>query len=1229
MTYNRKLTQFTLAFLLSALFLAPSLLAQTDKIAFEKYGVTEGLPEEAVSSMVQDDQGFIWAATQNGLVKFDGYKMKVYKGSDYKLGSEKLGFRNVGSLIKSKSGNLWMGSVSGNGGIGFFNPKTEKFKSYISNSKDSTNIYFEDNLLLFEDTKENIWFTSYTGTKDSSVVGRLNTKTHQISTYPYKNINSKKNDFVSNEALLEFETDHSVWLRDDMGNINVLNREKDVFEMVIPSGSEILGSGIKDTIQNIYKGNKDHFILSGQHGFYLWDPITRKSIKSYTNLTDKDNSLSSDTFMAAFEDSQGQIWAEQTGGVLTIFNPKTNTATKLKSGEGPLYFKNAIKNTWGFWPLLDTKKGLWLQIWDGGTEDAFIYYEFSTKTFSYYSQQFNDTENPFPKDRVYYQMLQDKTGLLYLYRRPNFYKQSPKTRQMALYQHDAADELSIPSNNITSLFEDSKNRIWVVTGSGLSVKRPNNEFQQFYFKDKTGLKKELGGVFKIYEDSKKRIWICSYESDGLLKLNETTQEFELTDFYRVTSIQEDSKGNIWINSWRKGTYILDGNTTKVITKFEPNTIDTHGLLSAVMWTMFLDSRGTMWLGDRGDNEFGLFRYNEKEQNFKHYKRTNADSTGLNSNEIHEIIEDDHNRIWVATDGGVNLYDHEKDIFYKHKQSFDISSVRTITKATNGRIWAATYASGGLALVGPGINDIEMFGEDKGLLHNDVSNLILDDYGKLWLPTQRGLSVLDTLTKTYSSYFEKDGFQKYSRSSTTIKTHDGDIWIGGENGLNHIVPAKLAKKDMTVPSVFITSIGILDSIYSKPDGKLFNKAVSYTDKVKIKHWQKDISFNFVALHFLNPEDNEYSWKLENYDTKWSTPSKERQAGYTNLSPGRYTFKVKASNADGIWNEEGASLEIVIASPWWFSWWAFALYGLLFLFVVYYIFSMQRQKTLRKEREKTQQKELEQAKEIEKAYTDLKATQSQLIQSEKMASLGELTAGIAHEIQNPLNFVNNFAEVSNELIDEMNEELDKGDIEEAKTISVDIKQNLEKINHHGKRADSIVKGMLQHSQNSTGKKEPTNINALADEYLRLAYHGLRAKDKSFNATLETHFDETIGKIDVLPQDMGRVILNLITNAFYASNERKQISKNEAFKPTVSVSTKKVKDSIQITVTDNGNGIPKEIVDKIFQPFFTTKPTGQGTGLGLSMSYDIIKAHNGTLKVATEEGKGTTFTIQLTTL
>jgi two-component system, NtrC family, sensor kinase len=270
----------------------------------------------------------------------------------------------------------------------------------------------------------------------------------------------------------------------------------------------------------------------------------------------------------------------------------------------------------------------------------------------------------------------------------------------------------------------------------------------------------------------------------------------------------------------------------------------------------------------------------------------------------------------------------------------------------------------------------------------------------------------------------------------------------------------------------------------------------------------------------------------------------------------------------------------------------------------------------------------------ALDKLKSTQSQLIQSEKMASLGELTAGIAHEIQNPLNFVNNFSEVNSELICELVDEVDKGNTAEAKLIATDIKENSEKISHHGKRADAIVKGMLQHSSNGSGKKEPSDINALADEYLRLAYHGLRAKDKSFNATMKTDFDETIGNINIIPQDIGRVLLNLINNAFYAVNERSK-AQVMGYEPAVTVSTRLIPNSensligqsansLIITVKDNGPGIPQKIMDKIFQPFFTTKPTGQGTGLGLSLSYDIVKAHGGDLKVNTVENEGTTFTI-----
>ena len=289
--------------------------------------------------------------------------------------------------------------------------------------------------------------------------------------------------------------------------------------------------------------------------------------------------------------------------------------------------------------------------------------------------------------------------------------------------------------------------------------------------------------------------------------------------------------------------------------------------------------------------------------------------------------------------------------------------------------------------------------------------------------------------------------------------------------------------------------------------------------------------------------------------------------------------------------------------------------------------EKQQFLASQNETLERQVGERTAELKRSLKELKETQTQLIQQEKMASLGELTAGIAHEIQNPLNFVNNFSDVNKELADELEQEMQKGNYDDAKTIAKDIKENEEKINHHGKRAEAIVKGMLQHSRTSSGQKELTDINKLADEYLRLAYHGLRAKDKTFNAEIKTDFDNSIGKVNVVPQDIGRVLLNLINNAFYAGNEKKKLqSPSAGYEPRVIVSTRKLNDKLEIVVKDNGIGVPQKSLDKIFQPFFTTKPTGQGTGLGLSLAYDIVKAHGGEIEVITNEGQGSEFVVSL---
>jgi signal transduction histidine kinase len=383
------------------------------------------------------------------------------------------------------------------------------------------------------------------------------------------------------------------------------------------------------------------------------------------------------------------------------------------------------------------------------------------------------------------------------------------------------------------------------------------------------------------------------------------------------------------------------------------------------------------------------------------------------------------------------------------------------------------------------------------------------------------------------------------------------------------------------------------------------------------------FEYAAPFFDKENKTQYQVWLKGFEKGWSDWDVNYYKEYTNLPEGDYTFHVRAMNIYGKLSEE-AVYAFTIQPPWWRTWWAYTIFGLLALAVIW-TFIYFRSRRLRRENLILEEKVTHRTVQLKQSLEELKSTQFQLIQSEKMASLGELTAGIAHEIQNPLNFVNNFSEVNKELLAELSEEITKGNYNDVQAIAKDVIENEEKINHHGKRADAIVKGMLQHSKATTAQKEPTDINALADEYLRLTYHGLRAKDKSFNAIMQTDFDESIDKMNIIPQDIGRVLLNLFNNAFYAVNEKKN-QRPEGYEPTVQVSTKNENGKVLIKVKDNGIGIPQKVVGKMFQPFFTTKPTGQGTGLGLSLSYDIIKAHGGEIKVETKDGEGSEFIIQL---
>jgi len=567
----------------------------------------------------------------------------------------------------------------------------------------------------------------------------------------------------------------------------------------------------------------------------------------------------------------------------------------------------------------------------------------------------------------------------------------------------------------------------------------------------------------------------------------------------------------------------------------------------------------------------LDKLNGKNNSITHY---------LQGQNVYAICIDHSGSIWAGTGNGLYQYNTAKDrysIFQINDLPGAIQNVEGIIEDKESNLWVST--NNHIVKIFPGRNTLNIYGKNYGITAHE--------------------------SHVFDNYVAKDG----------------EIFLGGWGGYNAFYPNQI--KAIEPPLLTITEFKVNEQEVFPVTGSILKIPVWQAKEIQLKYGENNFSFDFTAIDYEDPKGLKYAFRLDNYDNNWHYIEAEHKAYFFHIPPGNYVFRAKVINSGGVWKEKIIAIKIL--PPWWETWW-FRVLSVIALIIVIYAIIQERSRKLKAENIVLEQKVAERTAQLKRSLEELKSTQAQLIQSEKMASLGELTAGIAHEIQNPLNFVNNFSEISNELIDEMKEELNKGDVDEAKFIADDIKQNLEKINHHGKRADAIVKGMLQHSRNSNGIKEPTDINTLADEWIRVAYNSIRAKDKLFNATLQTDFDNSIGNVNIIPPDIGRVLLNLYNNAFYAVMEKKKTFPS-GYEPEISVITKKIFDKMEIRIKDNGVGISQKALDKIFQPFFTTKPTGEGTGLGLSLAYDIItKNHNGAISVKSKEGEGTIFIIEL---
>jgi len=1074
----------------------------------------------------------------------------------------------VNKLLVDKFGYIWVGTINGLARFDGY-----EFKRFYSNPNNPASIHGLIVWSLFEDHKGHIWASS-----NPSFLNEYDPVLKKFRQHEFTHLIDHAANVELIIAAMAEDNKHRIYfgvdtyLNEKISSALLYKDEKDDKIRTFISPDSV---AIENVISMAKERSGNIWVLS-RPGLFRID-TAGKIIK--TGLMEqefrKNNEMPTDIKI----DNRGHVWLITTASRLYDFNPVTGTYTtwssKLSTAAENRFMRNVM--------AADSSGNIWM-----ATNAGLQYFDRRTGKFSV----FNSGIKKQLEHTIANHLVVDSFGTLWVGSYTDGLLKYDNKAQFRSYIYDKDDKNSITSGWANFFYESSDGKIWIGTSGSLITSGIN------VLDTRTGLLTPIS--FSRF----------SGQLDG------------------VFSIWERTPGELYIGGFKR-LFLLSEKTYKLTPVSLVGAPDTITILYYLK-----DSRKNEWLCTLT----GLYKKNKDEQVFKKYDLSKIDGSDATSNQITKAYESKRHGLWLTTDNGLFLYNYSNDKIERHafdKNQGDIlvtQDINSFYEDKEGTAWVGTW-QGGLSKYNVETKKVFTYTRDDGLPSMSIQSILPDEKNSsLWLSTFEGLSRLNTKTQQFNNFSIADGIQgQLFADGSFLKTSKGLFAFGGSNGITIFNPGEINKNSLP-PKVFLTELKVLNRTVVPGKGSILKRPVYESDQVTLPYNRNNISIEFSALHYANPAKNRISYKLENYDDEWRDAGSQHAAFYQNLPSGEYVFRVKAANDKGVWNQQGATLKIVVKLPWWKSMLAWVVYGLLIVFIVYFAKRYFQNRLVQKERERSRARELEQAKEIEKAYYNLeethealKSTQAQLIQSEKMASLGTLTAGIAHEIQNPLNFINNFSEVNADLIDELQKELNTGNNEAAISISTDIKENEKRIMNHGKRADAIVKGMLQHSRSSSSVMELTDINALADEYLRLAYHGLRAKDKTFNATIQTDFDKDIGMVNIIPQDIGRVLLNLYNNAFYAIIEKKK-QQLDNYEPTIYVSTKKEDNGIIAIVRDNGIGMPPNAVDKIFQPFFTTKPAGEGTGLGLSLSYDIVKAHGGEIKVQTREGEGTEFVIKL---
>ncbi|MFI5172920.1 MAG: two-component regulator propeller domain-containing protein, partial [Chitinophagales bacterium] len=1081
------------------ILLLQGLSAQQD-VNFTRYSQEEGLSAVTFREIFEDGEGFIWIATEQGINRFDGYSFKTFKHDPSDPNSIAENKPNI-ILYDSAKNPIFITDKY----ISIYLSRDQKFKNYklpdhLSGPQKFKNPQsdYRHNLCWFLTNNKLICFNPVNGEFIDYVLP----------------LNGE--EFNSFYVVFDY-----IFLLRSNGDVIMKGfdlKKKNFFDYALPDTSELARTG----------------------GGYMW---CRESAIQYSNYPH-------------------EIKTFFTGNNFVIFNENDPLHPTLYTP----------KHTWADYNYLRINLVGEDEAWIGTTHGKIISINFKTGQEKVYDVNVNNIPNR--SDNAVYSVARDEDGEMWATTDGlGLIRIDPSTGNIIQYLNIPGNPNSVWSNSCSAVIKHSSGVLLVTAVSkGLLKIEKQKKIFRTYIPLNAGA---LSG--KLLSDDIRAV--LALDSDQLLTgtltnlcvINKNTgnSEFvknknnavvipELTKPGYYTAAVKDKKGNIIIGTWN-GKYFAYNSATAFYKEYSVETgfpMDEWGRQTR---SMLIDSKNNLWLAT--DEMVGIVNVdsflNAEPSTLKIIKIP----TGVNKKNCitgvpaYSLFEDKNKNIWAGTASGLNKISPDGSITQYLNDPEDLNSlnennVRCVAEDNAGNIWIGTNG-GGINKFDQKTGKFSFYTLQTGLPDDAIYTIQFDDEDNLWLASNRGLARLNISTGTTIKFTPHDGLQNYEYNTNAFcKMPGGELVFGGTSGLNIFDPKTIINRT-SPPKISLCSFLI------------FNKEVSLPPSgIKVSHDQNNFTFEFAAMSFYRNSENQYAYKMEEFDDDWIYCDNRHLITYNNIPPGNYIFRIKGSNNAGEWNEEGISFPITILPPWWQTWWARVIAFMVSLSVIL-LFVQYRTKTLRKQQVALEQK-------VDERTDELKASQLQLVQQEKLASLGQLTAGIAHEIKNPLNFVNNFSDLSSELIEEFEQSNDE---KEKKELLNDLKINLKKISHHGKRADSIVKNMLQHSRGVSGEKRLTNINELADEFLNLSYHGMRATLENFNCRVVREFDPEQPEINIIPQDISRVLLNLFNNAFYAVNTRAKTAGNN-YQPEVIVTTKELHDHILITVRDNGSGIPETV-------------------------------------------------------